>query len=108
MFGKKKITWEEIVTSYKKHPRDVITVPLRKSGIWFYVYVENDNVYIENAKNHTSSAKLKCRRTLEKCKLDAMLSIHYRRKNGEAVTQEAIDTSYNQVYWYGIFSDMGL
>ena len=108
MFGKKKITWEERVTSYKKDPRDVKTVPLRKSGIWFYVYVENGNVYIENAKNHTDSSKLKCRRKLAKMELEAMLSIYHRRNNGESFTQEATDITYNQVYWYGIFADMGL
>ena len=108
MFGKRKITWEDIVASYANNPRDVKTVPFRKNGIWFYVYVENGSVYIENAKKHADSSKLKYRRKLEENKLDAILSIYHRRNNGESVTQEAVDITYNQVYWYGIFADMGI
>lgn len=106
MFGIKKITWEEIVLSYSKNPRDVKTVPFNRAGIWFYVYVENGSIYIENAKNHSDSSSIKIRRKLKKENLDAILSLYYRRKRGESVAQEATEITYNQVYWYGIFADM--
>ena len=108
MFGKKKISWEEIVLSYKNNPRDVKTVPLKGDGIWFYVYVENDNIYVENAKNHLDSYKIKNRRRLEQEKLDAMHSLYDRRNKGEAIYQDAKIITYNQVYWYGIFADMSI
>ena len=108
MFGRKQISWEEIVLSYKDNPRDVKTVPIKRKGIWFYVYVENDNIYIENAREHADTSKIKIRRRLEKEKTNAMLSLYYRRYNGEAVTVEATKTTVNQVYWYGIFADIGL
>ena len=80
MFNKKQITWEQIFSSYTNNPRDVKTVPFHRDGIWFYVYVENDNVYVKNARNHTDSSNIKIRRKIEKEKLDAMLSLYHRRK----------------------------
>ena len=108
MFKKAKISWEEIVSSYRRNPRDVKTIPLHKEGIWFYVSAENNNVYIERAKDHFNSSKIKKRASLEKEKVEKMLSLYYRRNQGEPVSQEAIDTTHYQVYWYGIFADMGL
>ena len=104
----KKITWKDIITEYTKNPRDVITVPQRGVGIWFYVYAEKDGIYIENAREHTDSSKIKGRRRLEQDKLEVMTDLHQRRKRGESVSKNAIETTYNQVYWYGILSDMGI
>ena len=56
MFGNKKITWEEMVSSYINNPRDVKTIPLQKEGVWFYVYVENDDIYVESARNHLANS----------------------------------------------------
>ena len=108
MFGKKKVMWNDIVNAYINSPRDVKTIPMNKEGQWFYVYVEDDNIYIECALNHSNSCIISNRRKLEKEKLDAMLSLYHRRKKGEAVSKEATQTTQNQVYWYGIFSDMNL
>lgn len=108
MLENKIISWDEIVSSYKENPRDVKTAPMRKDGIWFYVYAEASDIYIENAKNHLISSKIKVRRKIEKEKFNLLLLLYYRRKNGESVTKEAIEITYNQVYWYGIFADMGL
>ncbi len=107
MFGNKKTTWEEMVSSYINNPRDVKTIPLHKEGVWFYVYVENNNIYVESARNHlTNSSVIRNRRKIENEKADIMLSFYYRRKKGEAVAKEATKITYNQVYWYGIFADM--
>ena len=97
-----------MISTYTKAPRDVRTIPLKGSGIWFYVYAEQDDIYIESARNHAVSSVIRNRRRLEKEKVDAMLSLYFRRKNGEAVAQEATATTQNQVYWYGIFDDMCL
>lgn len=108
MLISKRASWEDIISSYKNNPRDVKTVPLQGTGIWFNVYVENENIYIDRAKNHSNSSIIRNRRSLEKEKIDVMLSLYYRRKKGEAVAQEAKDATQNQVYWYGIFADMDL
>ena len=102
------MTWDELVSSYAKNPRDVKTCPIRKEGVWFYVYVDNENIYVENAKYHSNSSKIKHKRVLEKDKVDIMLSIYHRRCKRESVSIEAKSITHNQVYWYGIFADMNL
>lgn len=107
MFGSKKTIWEEMISAYINNPRDVKTIPLQKEGVWFHVYVENNSIYVENARNHsTNSSNIKNRRKIEKEKAETMLSIYIRRKNGEKVSREATMATQNQVYWYGIFADM--
>ena len=104
----KNISWDDIVTEYTNNPKDVITVPISKTrkGIWFYVHTENGNVYITSAEYHTNSSKISKPIKLQKSKFDDMLRLYMQRKNGIQVSQEATATSYQQVYWYGIFSDL--
>ena len=109
MLAEKKTVWEKMVLSYINNPRDVKTVPVIREGVWFYVYVEDNSIYVENSRSHlANSSNIKNRRRLEKEKADAMLSLYYRRKNGDRVSQEAKEITVNQVYWYGIFADMGM
>ncbi len=105
---KEKVTWDNIILSYIDNPRDVKTNPIKKEGIWFYVYVENEDIYLENAKKHLCSSKIKGRRKLDKKKLDLMLMLNHERKNGAKVSQLAEKITRNQVYWYGIFADIGI
>ena len=103
--------WQEIIKSFAANPRDVKTNPLRnRAALWFYVYVEDGRLYVDCAKEHTPSSKLSTRRMLssgaEKCNI--MYDIYRRRKSGEPVAAEATATTVNQVYWYGIFADLGL
>ncbi len=104
----REITWKEIVLSYRNHPRDVKTIPLYREGIWFYVYVENGDVYLENAKNHVNSSNMKVRRKLDKKKFDTMVEIYGQRLRGEKISKYSTQVTRNQVYWYGIFADMNL
>ena len=102
--------WEEILKSFTTNPRDVHTQPLTKRAVLqFYVYVEDKKLYVDRAKNNEPSSNLSKRRLLasefEKCAI--MYDIYQRRKRGEEVSHEATAITVNQVYWYGIFADMG-
>ena len=108
MVAENTIVWETMVRSFANNPRDVQTVPLSGGGIWFFVYAEYGNIYVESGRNHTNSSIIRNRRRLEKEKTEKMLSIYHRRSRGEAVAQEAKATTQNQVYWYGIFADLKL
>ena len=108
MFGIKKTTWEEMVSSYSKNPRDVITVPKNQKGIWFYVHTENGEVFITDAEYHAESSRVRKPIKLKKDEFEAILKIYKRKKRGEAVYQEGKKITYQQVYWYGIFADMGI
>lgn len=102
------ISWEKIVAEYANNPRDVITVPItKKKGIWFYVHTKNGSVYISRAKYHSDSSKIGWPIKLQSEKFEAMFRIYLLRKNGVPVSQEATATTRQQVYWYGIFADMG-
>ena len=108
MFFKRDISWEKIVMEYTKNPRDVITIPKNQKGIWFYVHTENGEVYITDAEYHVDSSRLHNPVKLNKDEFEAMLKIYHRRKNGEKISQEAKKITFHQVYWYGIFADMGV
>lgn len=102
--------WEEILKSYTTNPRDVHTQPLTKrTALWFYVYVEDGKLYVDRAKNNEPSSNLSKRRMLasEVEKSAIMYDIYQRRKRGEEVSHEATAITVNQVYWYGVFADMG-
>lgn len=101
--------YKDLVSSFENEPRDVCTVPLRKKEpLWFYVYSNDGNLFVEVAKYHTNSSSIKKCRLLKEIECDKMMDIYHRRKRGEAVSKEAVATTRNQIYWYGVFSDLGL
>ena len=102
--------WEEIIRSFAENPRNVQSQPITKrSPLWFYVYVENSTLYVDRAKDAFPSSNLSQRRKLANSskKCDIMYNLYRRRQNGESVSVEASATTVNQVYWYGVFADMG-
>ena len=103
-----RYVWQAMCDSFVKNPRDVVTVPKNKKGKWFYVYSENGNIFIQSAKEHGDSCLITGRRRLEENKLDIMLDIYYKRCRGESFSKEATQTTRNQVYWFGIFADLGV
>lgn len=103
------LVWEKIIESFINNPRDVITVPINKSvGKWFYVTVREGNVCIESGREHSNPSLIKGTRKLNRLELTDMLEFYNRRKNGESISQEATERTVNQVYWYGIFNELGL
>ena len=101
--------YKVIVDCFEKNPHDVCTVPLnRKEPLWFYVFVKNNELWVERAKSHRNSSSLTRGRVLKESECETMIDIYQRRKDGEAVSKEATVITRNQVYWYGIFSDLGL
>ena len=102
--------WNKIVKSYLKHPRDVQTQPItNRTARWFYVYVEDGKLYVDSARGKEPSSHITQKRLLaEKDEIcNIMYDIYLRRKKGEHVSAEATAITVNQVYWYGIFADMG-
>ncbi|MBE6926919.1 MAG: hypothetical protein E7467_00270 [Ruminococcaceae bacterium] len=103
--------WEQIVRSFTQNPRDVKTIPLyKREALWFFVYAESGEVYVAPARTHTPSSKITTTRKLavHENECETMLDLYRRRKCGEAVSKEAQAASVNQVYWYGIFADLGI
>ena len=54
------MTRQTVYESFLHNPRDVKTTPkTNRTPLWFYVYAEDGNLYIENAKIITTPLKLR-------------------------------------------------
>lgn len=102
------MTYYDLVNRYRANPTDIHTVPKNREKKWFYIYVKNDKLYVCSAKNHAPKCNISQYRMLNESEFDKMLNLYLRRKRGEAVSYEATQATRNQVYWYGIFADMGV
>lgn len=98
----------EILKSFTDNPRDVHTCPTcSRTPKWFFVSVSGRNVIISESKANINSSKLKTNRLLNFNELPEIFKLYLRRKQGESVSREATALTVNQVYWYGIFSELG-
>lgn len=93
--------WIKVLKSYEKAPRDVLTHGGRK---YFYVYAEKGDVYVESGRMHKNASKISVRRRLDKENLEEI----YENYVEGAKPSEILDITYNSVYWFGIFRDLGL
>lgn len=101
--------FQDIIREFSSNPRDVKTIPLRnKKAVAFYVYVNNNDLFVTKAKYEKNSSRLSKARKIQKNEYSDMLDIYHRRCNGEKVSKEAGQRTVSQVYWYGIFSELGL
>lgn len=101
------MTWQTIYESFLHNSRDVRTTPkTNRTPLWFFVYAEKGDIYIENAKNHSNSSKITQRRKLDKNNFTKMMNLNDQRDRGFSVSEEARSVTVNQVYWFGIFHDI--
>ena len=101
------MNWQTVYESFLHDPRDVKTTPkANRTPLWFFVYAEDGNIYIGNAKNHSISSKITQRRKLDKNNFEKMMDLNDRRDRGFSVSEEAQSVTVNQVYWFGIFHDL--
>ena len=105
-----KELWSRIINYYKDNPQDVKTVPVNKniSGKWFYVYVENNGLYVESGKEHPDKSNITGRRRLQENDLETIYRLYNDRKKSRQTSREAQEATRNSSYWYGIFNAMDL
>ena len=107
--GSKMVNYDDLVNSLSSNPRDIVTVPMNnRKGKWFYAFAENGTVFVTVSKEHEPKCSIKMPRPLKKEECGELYELYLRRKKGEHISGEATAATRNQVYWYGIFSDMGL
>lgn len=98
-----------LIRSLENNPRDIITRPLiNRKGKWFYAYVKDGCIMVTRPKAKTPECSISKPRTLRESECEKMYDLYMKRKHGQAVSKEAGETTVNQVYWYGIFADLGL
>ena len=100
-------TWEELIKSFSETPRDVATVPMKRTQCkWFYVSVRGDKLCVESGKHHDNPSKIKSARKLNEEDLATMYDFYILRNNGEKLSAAETVRAINQAYWYGIFADL--
>ena len=103
------IDYEVLVNSLESNPRDIVTRPLiNRKGKWFYAYVENGYIMVITSKQKEPKCAISMPRTLRKSECEKLYDLYIQRKCGQSVSKEAGTATVNQVYWYGIFADLGL
>lgn len=102
------ICYLDLLKCFENNPRDIITIPItNRAGKWFYVYAENDRVIVTGAKEKFPKCSISKPRILQEKECEVMYELYLLRKQGKQISAEAMQSSRNQVYWYGIFSDLG-
>ena len=104
----KMVNYDNLVNSLSSNPRDIVTVPVNnRKGKWFYAFVKNETIFVTMSKEQQPKCLIKMPRPLKREECGDLYDLYLRRKRGEHVSGEATAATRNQVYWYGIFSDMG-
>jgi hypothetical protein len=103
------ISYIDLVNNFINNPRDISTKPvIKRVGKWFYVYVENGKIVVDVARVHEPKCSISKPRILFEKEIEEIYELYIQRKQGHSVSNQAANVTMNQVYWYGIFSDMGL
>lgn len=100
--------YDRIVKEFASNSRDVHTVPTTaREPKWFHVFVEKGMLHVEAAHINQPGCRVK-KRSLQEKECDTMLEIYHKRCAGYNVSKEAHESTYSQVYWYGIFAELKL
>ena len=103
------MTYKDAALNYLNNPRDVHTILKDGSiGHWFYAHTENGIIYATPAEKHSPSCSMSHPVKIKEDQFNNMLVLYHRRLAGDKVSKEATDQTRAQVYWYGLFNDLGL
>ncbi len=99
-------TWNNIITRLKEVPADVSTVPSNnKVPLWFYAYVENEALYVQNSITHSPSTNMSERRKVSKVDFETVHAYYHRWANGERyLRQEVRKLSRNTAYIFALIA----
>ena len=98
--------YECILRNIQQNPQEIHTIRLNSDdGLWFSVFVENEQIFVSPATEHTPASDVFPNTPISKIDLEQMFPLYVRRKNGEPVSQEALQVSHVIVYCYAIFEN---
>lgn len=99
-------TWCSVINNLLKASTDVATVPSNKrEPLWFFAFIDNGNLYVENSGNCMPSTKLSQRRKITKSDFLTVYSYYHRWANGERhLRQEVRTLSRNTAYIFGLIN----
>ena len=98
-----KLTYNDLVNSFRANPRDVETHPMNSSmPKWFYVSIQNGELCAANSKKQRPSASISAPRKLKREEFEFMYDLHRQRERGASVVQVAQSYTQNSSYWFGV------
>ena len=98
--------WNKIISSLVETPAEVSTVPSNnKEPLWFNAFIENGDLYVQNAVSHRPSTQMSKSRKISKKDFDIVYSYYHRWANGERhLRQEVRTMSRNTAYIFALIS----
>lgn len=98
--------WNNIITSLKEKSVDVVTVPSnKKEPLWFNAYIENENLFVQNAISCCPSTQMSQSRKISKKDFDIVYSYYRRWSDGEIhLRREVSMLSRNTAYIFGLIA----
>lgn len=98
-----RITYSDLVNSFRANPRDVETHPMNNSmPKWFHISIQNGELYASNSKKQRPSASISTPRKLNREEFEFMYDLHRQRERGVSVAQAAQSYTQNSSYWFGV------
>lgn len=98
--------WSEIMTSLNGKSIELSTIPSNnKEPLWLTAFIENEDLFVNNAVNHKPSTKMSVKRKISKKDFDTVYSYYHRWANGERyLRQEVRILSRNTAYIFALIS----
>jgi len=95
--------WNQLISSLKGTNREFSTTPKTKvTPKWFSACTDGVKIFISNATAHKPSCTIKGERKLDFKQFEKILPLYLRREQGDSVSKEAAQSTFNQVYWYSL------
>jgi len=95
--------WLKIVAHLQTKSIEFPTVPkIKRDPVWFEASTDDEIIMINPAKINRPSSQLTMQRKLSYEIFEKVYPIYLRRINGEAVSNEALRTTVNQVYYFSL------
>lgn len=101
------LSWQKILKSLGDKIIELKTVPkINKTPVWFSAYKEEDNIYVDCAKENSPSSKITTRRKLTFKDFKNVYPLYLKRENGESVSKEVTKITVNQVYYFSLIKHL--
>lgn len=101
------LAWQQILESLGDKTLELKTIPkTNKTPIWFSAYKQEDNIYIDCAKENLPSSKITTRRKLTFNDFRKVYPLYLKRENGESVSKEVAKITVNQVYYFSLIKHL--
>ena len=95
--------WLNIIAHLQNKSIEFPTVPkIKRDPVWFDASTDGEIIIISPAKINRPSSQLTMQRKLSYKIFEKVYPIYLRRINGEAVSNEALRTTVNQVYYFSL------